>query len=105
MFAAGFQDHRIGPVVGTAPCTGGGGASPWPQSTLFKLSRNETFRPRPAAPAFRIAVRRCQRVHEMAGVLLEGIGVSPDVLHLTTKGDLFNDDRDLLEKAGSVLRN
>jgi hypothetical protein len=103
MFAAGFQDHRIGQVVGTAARTGGGGASPWPQSMLFKLSGKEAFRPLPGGPLFRVAVRRCQRVHARAGTPLEREGVIPDVLHLPTRADLFHQDRDLLEAAGQVL--
>lgn len=103
MFAAGFQDHEIGRVVGTAARTGGGGASPWPQSTLFKLSGRAAFRPLPRGPFFRVAVRRCRRVHARAGALLEREGVAPDVLHPPTRADLFHHDRDLLEMAGRVL--
>jgi len=103
MFAAGFQDHGIGRVVGTAARTGGGGASPWPQSLLFKLSGSAAFRPLPGGPFFRVAVRRCQRVHARAGAPLERDGVVPDVLHLPTRADLFDQDRDLLEAAGQVL--
>lgn len=103
IFAAGFQDHEIGRVVGTAARTGGGGASPWPQSTLFKLSGRTAFRPLPRGPFVRVAVRRCQRVHARAGALLEREGVVPDVLHTPTRADLFHHDRDLLEVAGRVL--
>ncbi|WP_037584404.1 S41 family peptidase, partial [Stigmatella aurantiaca] len=103
MFAAGFQDHGIGQVVGSAARTGGGGASPWPQSMLFKLSGRAAFRPLPGGPLFRVAVRRCQRVHAQAGTPLEREGVVPDVLHLPTRADLFEQDRDLLEVAGQVL--
>ncbi|MCP3101662.1 S41 family peptidase [Myxococcus sp. K15C18031901] len=103
MFAAGFQDHGIGRVVGTAARTGGGGASPWPQSTLFKLSGSDAFRPLPEGPRFRVAVRRCQRVHARAGLPLEREGVVPDVLHAPTRADLLHGERDLLEVAGEVL--
>ncbi|MET0405987.1 MAG: S41 family peptidase [Cystobacter sp.] len=105
MFAAGVQDHHLGRVLGTAARTGGGGASPWPQRTLFQLSRTEAFRPLPDAPQFRLAVRRCARVHARAGLLLEGEGVVPDLIHSPTRGDLLNDDRRLLEAAGSLLRS
>ena len=104
MFVAGFQDHGIGTVLGTAARTGGGGASPWPQSTLFQISRNERFRPQPQAPSFRLAVRRCLRVHGHAGELLEGVGVIPDQLHPPTRADLFHDDADLLDEAARLLR-
>ncbi|MGA9768412.1 MAG: S41 family peptidase [Blastocatellia bacterium] len=103
MFAAGFQDHRIGRVLGTARRTGGGGASPWQQSTIFSLSGNELFQPLPDAPIFRVAVRRCRRVRRQQNRHLESIGVVPDLLHLPTRNDLLNDDAELLEKAGSML--
>jgi C-terminal processing protease CtpA/Prc len=103
MFAAGFQDHGIGLVLGTSQRTGGGGASPWHQSIIHQLSRKEVFKPLPNAPTLRVAVRRCQRVHVRAGQAIEGVGVTPDVLHLPTHNDLFNCDDDLLEKVGALL--
>lgn len=105
MFAAGFQDHHIGRVLGTDSRTGGGGASPWPQGLLSRLSRTETFRPQPEAPHFRLAVRRCSRVHERAGVLLEGKGVEADEVHPLTQRDLLHEDADLLERAVRMLKH
>lgn len=103
MFAAGFQDHAIGRVIGTARRTGGGGASPWHQSTIFNLSKNELFRPLPDAPTFRVAVRRCRRARSQSVRPLECIGVVPDLLHLPVYHDLLNNDAELLEKAGAML--
>jgi hypothetical protein len=103
MLAAGFQDHCIGPVLGTAPRTGGGGASRWHQSMIFKLSGDEAFRPLPDAPSFQVAVRRCRRVRAMSGQPLEGVGVTPDALHRPTRKDLLDDDSDLFERAGIIL--
>lgn len=103
MFAAGFQDHGIGPVLGTAPCTGGGGASAWHQTMIFKLSEDEKFRPLPRAPVFRVAVRRGRRVRAMSGQSLERIGVIPDALVMPTRADLLHEDADLFESAGKIL--
>lgn len=103
MFAAGFQDHDIGLVLGVARRTGGGGASPWHQAMIHKLSGKEVFRPLPDAPALRVAVRRCRRVHARSGQLVEGVGVTPDVFHLPTRNDLFNGDSDLMEKVSGLL--
>jgi C-terminal processing protease CtpA/Prc len=103
MFAAGFQDHAIGRVLGTARRTGGGGASPWHQSTIFNLSGNALFQPIPDAPMFRVAVRRCRRVRKQSNQYLESVGVMPDQLYLPTRNDLLNSDAELLEKAGSML--
>ena len=103
MFAAGFQDHGIGLVLGTSQRTGGGGASPWHQSIIHQLSKKEVFKPLPNASTLRVAVRRCQRVHARSGQAIEGVGVTPDVLHLPTHNDLLNCDDDLLEKVGALL--
>ncbi|MGK3963671.1 S41 family peptidase [Sorangium sp. So ce118] len=103
MVAAGFQDHEIGPIVGAARATGGGGASPWAQGLIHRLSRSEVFRPLPGAPTYRVAVRRCWRVHEMSGVSIEGSGVVPDVLHLPTRRDLLSGGEDLMEAVGEIL--
>lgn len=103
MFAAGFQDHAIGRVIGTARRTGGGGASPWHQSTIFNLSANDLFQPLPDAPTFRVAVRRCRRARNRSKQFLESIGVVPDLLHLPTCNDLLNNDAELLEKTGGLL--
>lgn len=103
MFAAGFQDHCIGPVLGVAPSTGGGGASAWHQSLIFKLSEDEALRPLAHAPVFRVAVRRCERVRAMTGQALEGVGLRPDALHLPTRRDLLEEDADLFARAAKIL--
>jgi hypothetical protein len=103
MFAAGVQDHDIGPVIGLAPCTGGGGASAWSDTLIYKLSCDEALAPRAGHPRFRVAVQRCRRGER--GPLLEGQGVHADVLHRATRADVFAVDRDLFELAGRVLEN
>jgi len=40
IFAAGFQDHGIGPVLGVDDDTGAGGANVWTQDLLEKLLEN-----------------------------------------------------------------
>src|SRR5262249_5860098 len=59
--AAGFQDHGIAPVIGTAPRTGGGGASAWNQDLLYQMSGNALFRRVDNMPSFRVATRRSRR--------------------------------------------
>jgi hypothetical protein len=100
MFAAGIQDHGLGTIVGTAPATGGGGASPWPQVTINRLSLREDLRPIDEAPSFRIAVRRALR---RDGRPLEGSGVRPDVFHKRTLRDVMDGDMDLLNVATAIL--
>ncbi|HEX8145187.1 MAG TPA: S41 family peptidase [Pyrinomonadaceae bacterium] len=103
MFAAGFQDHGLGPILGTAARTGGGGASAWHQKMIFKLSEDEAFRPLPLAPVYRVAVRRCLRVRAMSGKPLERVGLTPDAFHQPTRRDLLEDDAELFERAAKIL--
>lgn len=103
MVAAGFQDHGIGPVLGTAGHTGGGGGSPWSQGTVCKLSGDEALRPLPGAPQIRVAVRRCRRSGARAGQPIEGVGVIPDGLHRPARADRLDGDVELMETAGRWL--
>lgn len=105
MLAAGIQDHGIGVVVGTAGRTGGGGGSPWSQELIHRLSGQERFRPVPRGPRFRVAVRRCRRVRAHQGLLLEGLGVVPDVVHWPTRADVLHDDVDLMDHIGRIFRD
>jgi hypothetical protein len=51
----------------------------------------------------RVAIRRTSRVGERSGDPLEDLGVVPDEIHRLTKNDLLNKDKDLIERAASVL--
>ena len=103
MFAAGIQDHGIGIVMGTDSRTGGGGASPWSQQIIFQYSGRDLFRPAAEAPSFRVAARRCRRVGKNSGRILEGAGVTPDVIYSRNQSDFYEKDRDLLETVGEIL--
>jgi hypothetical protein len=81
IFAAGFQDHEIGFILGADPTTGGGGANVWNHSDLLaKLG------PKPGIPVaqlprettMRLAIRRCSRVGANAGRHIEDFGVAAD---------------------------
>ena len=112
-FAAGFQDHGIGPVLGVDNNTGAGGANVWTHALLLQLL-GENFdpaRPIPGSPlrrlprnsGMRVAIRRSLRVGRQAGTELEDLGVVPDHLHEMTRTDVLEGNVDLLEKAGSLL--
>ncbi|MFF3930493.1 S41 family peptidase [Streptomyces hirsutus] len=45
IFAAGFQDHRIGPVLGTDENTGAGGANVWTHALLSDLLQGDRATP------------------------------------------------------------
>ncbi|MGW7457481.1 S41 family peptidase [Streptomyces sp. NPDC054797] len=106
MFAAGFQDHRIGTVLGTDDNTGAGGANVVTQGEIM------TFFPIPASPyvplpngaGMRVSIRRSLRVGDRAGTPLEDLGVVPDQRHRMTRRDLLEGNVDLLARAGELLK-
>ena len=101
IFAGGFQDHRIGPVMGVHTNTGAGGANVWPHSVLqAALGRPPGL---PGGAELRVALRRSLRVGPSAGLELEERGVVPDMPWDVTQRDLLEGDADLLAAAGAVL--
>ncbi|HZT38610.1 MAG TPA: S41 family peptidase [Bryobacteraceae bacterium] len=102
IFAAGFQDHGIGPILGVHGNTGAGGANVWNYSYL-QQALPDAFQPLPKGVSMRVALRRSTRVGPMAGVPLEDLGVVPDEIHRITRNDLFNDNVDLIAHAASLL--
>lgn len=105
IFAAGFQDHGIGPILGVDAATGAGGANVWEYPLIAQLARDPRVLP-PALPhdaSFRVAVRRVTRVGDNAGLPVEDVGVVPDVRHETTKRDLLGRNADLIARACRLL--
>ena len=105
IFAAGFKDHDIGPVLGTARNTGAGGANVWTHALLHRLvaSAAPELRPLPEGVGIRVALRRTTRVGAAAGTPLEDLGVVPDHHHSVTARDVLSDNEDLLDAAGALL--
>jgi C-terminal processing protease CtpA/Prc len=105
IFAAGFQDHNIGVILGVNENTGAGGANVWEYSDIAQFIANgEQFPLRlPQDASFRFAVRRVTRVGERAGVLLEDLGVKPTEVHQITRRDVLERNADLIEHAGKIL--
>ena len=109
IFSAGFQDHRIGPVLGVDDNTGAGGANVWTQTLLQQLL--ELPQPNPESPyadlpngaAMRVAIRRSLRVGNLAGTPVEDLGVVPDHRHDLTRRDVLEGNPDLLDAAGALL--
>ena len=107
IFAAGFQDNEVGPVLGTGGNTGAGGANFWSLDDLLRAQKkNPTspFRKLPKGAEIIVAMRRSIRVGLRAGSPLEEFGVLPDVLHLMTKRDLLDENVDLLSRAARLIR-
>jgi cytosine/adenosine deaminase-related metal-dependent hydrolase len=106
MFAAGFQDHGIGPVLGVGGRTGAGGANVWTSQLLGVLARGASVNPLPRLPhgaGFTVAVRRTLRVGPRAGTPVEDLGIEPAVRYAMTRRDLLESNRDLIERAAQTL--
>jgi peptidase S41-like protein len=106
IFAAGFQDNRIGLVLGVDRNTGAGGGNVWElkKNMLGLLPADESpFKPLPNGAELSIVIRRLLRVGEAAGAPLEDYGVVPNEHHDLTRNDILNDEADLMAKAAELL--
>jgi hypothetical protein len=105
IFAAGFQDHEIGSILGTSGNTGAGGANVWTHDLLAQLlpGPDSPFEELPSGASFRVSIRRTTRVGDRAGVPVEDLGVVPDERHEVTRRDLLENNADLFERAGELL--
>jgi hypothetical protein len=109
IFAAGFQDHEIGPVLGVDDNTGAGGANVWTHGLLKQLLEQPTrdasspYKALPRQSSMRVSIRRTLRVGAQSGTPLEDLGVVPDVRHRMTRDDLLAGNKDLLDRAGELL--
>jgi C-terminal processing protease CtpA/Prc len=105
-FAAGFQDHGIGRILGIADSTGGGGANVRMHEELmvsFAKDPKSPFRALPKQSGFTVAFRRSQRVREQAGSEVEDFGVASDEVHRMTREDLLHHNIDLIYHAARRL--
>ncbi|GHE76454.1 hypothetical protein GCM10018785_50910 [Streptomyces longispororuber] len=102
VFAAGFQDNGLGPVLGTAPRTGAGGANVWTYD-LLRVWLPELLGDLPRGAGFRVALRRATRARGNVDVPLEDLGVRADVLHRLTERDVLDRNKDLLAAAAALL--
>lgn len=113
IFAAGFQDHEIGRILGTARSTGAGGANVWTHGQIRRLMQSpeddggagspSPYLPLPGGADLRVAVRRTVRVGANAGSIVEDLGVTPDDVHQMTRRDLLEGNADLIQAAADLL--
>lgn len=104
IFAASFQDHGIGKVLGVDEATGGGGANMWPHGAIVQhVHPNRNFRALPGTARMSMAVRRCTRVGARLGLPIEEAGVTPDLFHRTTRRDLLETDADLMGRLAEEI--
>ncbi|KAB2341016.1 S41 family peptidase [Actinomadura rudentiformis] len=106
IFAAGFQDNSIGPILGVDGNTGAGGGNVWRTANLLgslPAADDFPFRPLPSGADLSFVIRRLLRVGPNAGTPLEDYGVIPDERHITTRKDITNNDTDLMTAAATLL--
>ena len=87
IFAAGWQDNELGPILGTAERTGAGGANVWTHE-LLRLWLPDQLTELPLGAGFRVALRRATRTGANVGVPLEDLGVRADQVHEPTLADV-----------------
>lgn len=107
IFAAGFQDHGLGTILGIHANTGAGGANVWDHfEMLQKLDlKPNPFVKLPGGASMRVAARRSTRVGVRSGVPLEDLGVVPDERYFMTRNDLLLGNVDLIARAAKILKS
>jgi hypothetical protein len=109
IFASGWADHEVGPILGVDDNTGAGGANVWTHGLLSALMRvpdvdpASPYKPLPGGANMRVSIRRTLRVGELSGTPVEDLGVAPSHRHRLTRNDLLNSNQDLLNAAGQIL--
>lgn len=104
IFAAGFQDHGLGVVLGTDGSTGAGGANVWEQRYFVThVLPDSVYEALPNGSGMRVSIRRTLRVGDRAGAPLEDLGVVPDEHHQLSRRDLLEGNTDLVARAGELL--
>ena len=106
IFAAGFQDHEIGPIMGVDNNTGAGGANVWThhrQLVPYLENDDVGIESLPRGVSMSVSIRRSLRVGPRFGQPLEDLGVAPDIRCQITKEDLLNSNIDMITAAIEVL--
>lgn len=104
LFIAGFEDHRLGKIIGLDVQTGGGGSNMYGHQQLVRARvPGGPLKPLPRGAAMRVALLRATRAGDKRGVSLEGSGVEFDAPYRPTRDDVLHGDVDLLNRAGLLL--
>jgi len=105
-FAAGFQDNRVGVILGVDANTGAGGGNIWHHNDLVKALTgvaDSPYRTLPAGTDVSVAIRRTLRVGRNTGAPVEDFGVVPDAAHQTTRDDILKQGVDLMAHAARLI--
>jgi hypothetical protein len=104
LFAAGFVDNQVGPLVCVGEATGAGGANVWTHHDLREALADTEYA-LPALPdgvGYTIAIRRAVRSADADGAPIEDLGV-PGIPYAMTRDDLLHANRDLIEFCAGLL--
>jgi len=106
LFAAGWADHGIGPLVCVGQATGAGGANVWGDLQLSQALTGTPyeFDPLPDGIHFTIAIRRAIRSGRSDGVPIEDLGIR-GIPYALTRRDLLEGNRDLHNFCAQTLRD
>jgi hypothetical protein len=104
LFAAGFVDNGLGPLIVIGEATGAGGANVWGLDDLrAALSQTQTTLPRlPEGVDFSMSIRRAVRSGQSDGSLIEDLGVAGQS-YIMTERDVLDGNQDLLDYCGGIL--
>ena len=104
LFAAGFVDHGIGPLVAVGEATGGGGANVWTDDQVLDAlaPTSAALEPLPAGAGFTLSIRRAVRSAAGEGTPIEDAGIA-GIRYAMTRDDVRYGNRDLLEFCAAQL--
>ena len=104
LFAAGWVDHSIGPLVSVGEATGAGGANVWTFHQLRDAlaATDHALPPMPKGTWFTVALRRAIRSAAGDGLPLEDLGVA-GIPYAMTRADLLDNNTDLLAFCADLL--
>jgi Peptidase family S41 len=104
LFAAGFVDNQVGPLVCVGEGTGAGGANVWQHGQLRDALAGTAFGfgTPPGGVGFTLSIRRAVRSGPADGVPIEDLGVG-GIPYDMTRRDLLDGNRDLLEFCAGLL--
>jgi Peptidase family S41 len=108
IFAAGFQDHQIGRILGCHSSTGAGGATVWEHESLQKMISQQPQNPFVALPEgamISVAALRCTRVGSRSGIPVEDYGVVAEDRYYMTKADVLGRNENLIAAAANILKS
>ena len=105
LFAAGFVDNRIGPLVAIDGGTGAGGANVWTEGELLAAlaGTGSGLAELPPNITYTVAIRRATRASAVDGMGIEDVGVSGNFEHALTRRDLVDGNADLLDFCCQLL--